>query len=1152
VIEIINSEELADIWDDDETIGWFYQYFTPKEMREQARAESSAPRNSWELAFRNQFYTPRYVVQFLTDNTLGRMWYEMLQGNTVLSECCKYMAIPKNEVFLQRGEKPYEADNTFQVPFREKKDPRELKILDPACGSGHFLLYVFDLLVIIYKEAYADSDVGEKLQQDYPDREEFEREIPRLILENNLYGIDIDLRAIQIAALALWLRAQREWNEMGVRRNDRPKVRNAHFVCAEPMPGNQKLFEDFVVTLKPALLGNLVRDVWEKMKLAGEAGSLLQIEQELRATIQKAKQEWLSLPKETQLTLFGELEPLQLILDFKGIKDEVFFKEAEEKVFSALRTYAERVIAENHGYGRRLFAEESIRGFQFIETLQHRFDVVLMNPPFGAPSAPSKSYMDKTYPRTKNDVYAAFVERMLQLLHNRGFIGIISSRTGFFLSSFTKWREEILMQEASLHSVADFGFGVLEAMVETAAYTIEKTPATGKRATFFRLLKDDVDAKGEKLLEAIQSPDSEKNFEVELDSFSLMPNTPFSYWVSDRIRKVFEKFPTFEDSNVLARMGLTTADDFRFLRLFWEVEEIKIKSNLHFAIDAEKWINFAKGGTFSPYYFDTHLVINWAGEGYEVKTYSGSTIRNERFYYRKGVTWPPRTNKGFNVRQLNKSCVFGHKGASIFSEHPTFLLGILNSNFIEYLMRLMTTYSWEVGFVQRLPFKIDEQDKISSKVKDILTVKIFEVSSDETIHVFSLPSLLGMPTDLLIESGKHLDKENSQRQNEITRLQKEIDVIVYDLYDIHPDDRRLIEEELGQTVESQEESDVEPDEDESEEEASISENLPERVQNLLMWCVGVVYGRWDVRMALDKSLIPKLADPFDPLPVCSPGMLLSLDGYPATSGQIVSEEWLRSRENVLDVPKDVSNPTISNEDYPIAIDWDGILVDDDGHSDDIVKKVHEVLALIYGESADEREEEILDILGVRSLRDYFRQPKRFFDFHIKRYSKSRRKAPIYWLLQSKKKNYGIWLYYHRLDNDTIFKVVRNYVEPKLNLISNQISELAQRVATLEGREKRTSERELEKLTELRQEITEFKENLEKVIDIGYYPHFDDGVILNTAPLHEIIPWKEPAKYWKELQSGKYDWAHIAMRHWPERVKSKCKKDKSFAIAHGME
>ncbi|MCZ7622671.1 MAG: BREX-1 system adenine-specific DNA-methyltransferase PglX [Candidatus Kuenenia sp.] len=375
--------------------------------------------------------------------------------------------------------------------------------------------------------------------------------------------------------------------------------------------------------------------------------------------------------------------------------------------------------------------------------------------------------------------------------------------------------------------------------------------------------------------------------------------------------------------------------------------------------------------------------------------------------------------------------------------------------------------------------------------------------------------------------------------------------IIYDLYDIDFTDRRIIEHELGQTIQVQDEVEKESDKAETEEEI-ISESIVDRVQNLLMWCIGAVFGRWDVRMALDKSLIPKLANPFDPLPVCSPGMLLSPDGYPATLGSIVSEAWLKRRVNVLDVPTDVPNPTIADKDYPIQVDWNGILVDDEGHSNDIVKKVHEVLVLIYGEHADEREREILEILDVKSLRDYFRQPKRFFDFHIKRYSKSRRKAPIYWLLQTKKKNYGIWLYYHKLDNDTLFKILRNYVEPKLNLISSQILEVSQKVVNTDGRDKLTYEKELEKLDELRQEITEFKEELEKVAKMGYDPNFDDGVILNMAPLHTVIPWSEPPKYWKDLESGKYDWAHIAMKYWSERVKAKCKKDKSLAIAHGYE
>ena len=706
VLEVINNPEIDTLWDFDETIGWFYQYFTPKELREQARAESSAPRNSWELAFRNQFYTPRYVVQFLADNTLGRIWYEMMQGNTMLSKYCEYMVKPKNEIFLRKDENPSAQTENFQVPFREKKDPRLLKILDPACGSGHFLLYIFDLLMIIYREAYGDKDLGIALQKDYPDKDAFEREIPRLILENNLYGIDIDLRAIQIAALALWLRAQREW--MTIRREDRPRVRNAHLVCAEPMPGNQKLFEDFVSTLKPALLGDLVRNVWDKMKLAGEAGPLLQIEQELKTALQEAKQKWKSPLRPAQTPLFGKPKLRQLSLSLSEIiKDDDFFKEAEERVFSALRDYAEKVRAENHGYGRRLFAEESIRGFQFIEVLQNRFDVVLMNPPFGATSLPSKEYIDKTYPRTKNDVYAAFIERMLQLLHDKGFIGVISSRTGFFLSSFTKWREEILMKESSLHAVADFGLGVLEAMVETAAYSIEKTPATGRKAIFFRLLKDDIDTKGEKLMEAIQNAESEKRFNVQLDSFSLVPNTPFSYWVSDRIRNKFKEFPPFEGNGGAVKQGLATADDFRFVRVNWEVKPTDINTitwadwltvkdgnipeqQTVFVEQTtnKRWANFAKGGEYSPYYSDIHLVVNWKDGGREIKNLTSTNGRiasrpqNTDYYFRAGLTWSRRTAKGYHPRVYQNGCVFADKGPVMFPINPLkSALGIQNSSF---------------------------------------------------------------------------------------------------------------------------------------------------------------------------------------------------------------------------------------------------------------------------------------------------------------------------------------------------------------------------------------------------------------------------------------------------------------------------------------
>ncbi|RLC76209.1 MAG: SAM-dependent methyltransferase, partial [Chloroflexi bacterium] len=473
VLHLLNDPALETIWGEDETIGWIYQFFTPTELREQVRKASGAPRTSYELAFRNQFYTPRYVVNFLVDNTLGRLWWEMRGGDTRLGEQCKYL-IKATET--QRAQRTKEENLGDLCDSVAKRDPRELRILDPACGSGHFLLYCFDLLLVIYDEAYDDADLGPVLRRDFPDREEFRRAAPGLILEHNLHGIDIDLRAVQIAGFALWLRAQRAWAEMGIKMRERPRIDHVHIVCAEPMPGEYDLLGEFTRDLKPAVLGNLVREVWEKMRLAGEAGSLLKIEQEIGESVRKARETLARMPPAIQLTLFGPEEPQQmgLRLDPRDLHDEAFWAEAEARLVDALRTYARRARGSQH-VSRRLFAADALQGIAFVDLLQRPFDVVLMNPPFGAASVGSKEYIKRAYPRTKNDLYAAFVERGLELLRDGGYLGAITSRTGFFLTSFRKWREEILLQEAQLIALADLGYGVLDtAMVETAAYVLQK------------------------------------------------------------------------------------------------------------------------------------------------------------------------------------------------------------------------------------------------------------------------------------------------------------------------------------------------------------------------------------------------------------------------------------------------------------------------------------------------------------------------------------------------------------------------------------------------------------------------------------------------------------------------------------------------------
>jgi hypothetical protein len=463
LLEVLNTPELKGVWSADETIGWVYQYFNGADERKKMREESQAPRNSRELAIRNQFFTPRYVVQFLVDNSLGRTWLEMYGEGTKLARTCEFLVRPTDE----------------PLGSRAMKDPRDFRILDPACGSGHFLLYTFDLLLTIYEEAWTHSDgfptselTGATLRDDFPELALLKVEAPRLIVEHNLCGVDIDPRCAQIAALALWLRAQREYQALGIRADSRPRIEKTHIVIAEPMPESKDLAAAFAAQLAKPFQRTLFDRMIQEMRLAGDLGTLLQVERSLADDIGRARRQFI----DEQPTLPMELpvKHEQGKLDLSEVTDESVFQHAEQTILEALRSFAES--AGGADTRRRLFAGDAAQGVALIDLLRTRFDVVLMNPPFGAASLAAKKEFEKAYPRTKNDIYAAFVERGVQLLHPSGLLGAITSRTGFFLSSFQKWREEILLKEAPPVVFADLGYGVMDAaMVEAAAYCLEKS-----------------------------------------------------------------------------------------------------------------------------------------------------------------------------------------------------------------------------------------------------------------------------------------------------------------------------------------------------------------------------------------------------------------------------------------------------------------------------------------------------------------------------------------------------------------------------------------------------------------------------------------------------------------------------------------------------
>ena len=379
VLTLINHGEIEPLWAEDETIGWIYQYFNSKEERKAMRDASQAPRNSRELAVRNQFFTPRYVVEFLVDNTLGRLWFNWTGGQTGLRDRCHYLLVKPDEQ---------------PEPAKRLRDPRTIKLLDPACGSMHFGLYAFDLFLEIYREAWAweqthgpgclDTETGgsadlKPLGQTYADQDAFLHDVPRLIIEHNIYGVDIDPRAAQIASLALWLRAQRAWHEVGVRAKDRPQVGRGHVVAAVAPPAEVDLRKQFMEELDP-----LDAELFEKtlflLKGLPELGVLLQVEKELPALVR---------------AVFGEHGDL-----FRD-EDMALWKKAEARLQESLNEFAR---AARSTYQGRLFAEDALQGLRMIDHCREVFDVVVMNPPFGALADDTKASLSKAYSESKNDL----------------------------------------------------------------------------------------------------------------------------------------------------------------------------------------------------------------------------------------------------------------------------------------------------------------------------------------------------------------------------------------------------------------------------------------------------------------------------------------------------------------------------------------------------------------------------------------------------------------------------------------------------------------------------------------------------------------------------------------------------------------------------
>ena len=1097
LLDLINDTQLSEwydeqngitvnFWMEDETLGWMFQDYNSLEERRKMREESNKPRNSREMAVRNQFFTPEYIVRFLTDNSLGRIWYEMTKGQSRIGEeKCHYMVRRPDETIEERA----------------IKEPTEILSLDPTCGSMHFGLYLYEVYEYIYMDTWDNHPELLIPYREIHTRESFHREVPRLILENNIFGCEIDPRALQLAALSLWLRAQRSYGEMGIPAGERPLIRKSNLVLAEAMPGNKRLLKGLMDGLdKP--MQRLLTTIWDKMKFVGEAGLLFKMEKEISDDIEYLRKNWSKVNQNRNANIFDSEERRAEVMAANEVRTELrhhkdeFFEEITERLQTALQELSAR-LSEEEGYENALFSEDATRGFAFIELCQKRFDCIVMNPPFGEGSEHTSQYLNNNYPAWSKNLVCAFFDRMQEMLDDEGKLGAIFDRTVMIKSSYESFRRRNLC--GFITACADTGWGVLDASVETSTLVLNKL-CSDVEGVFMDVQDVKPEEKDEQLSVLIRTCNRGENakwiYVAKSVEFDNLPNTVIGYYFGNDILKLFRN-TNLESRNIIARNGHTLTSAIHF-RLFYEIPSNSISYKVMY-----------NGSTYSLFYSYYRELCYWGINGKLLASNSNVVLRNQNYHFLQGVGYGKR-GEILDAHIFKKDMLFtveGYAFSNINESNSLALNSLLDSILGQYALNLYTGQHKQTGNVNLLPMPdyATRQSDIERIVNAIIDIKRKWFSLDETnLEYHALIAQMELKGG--IEAG--LDKMQEQLTDDYARyveLVKENDDLWMDLADI---DRGS---EFRQTLNDYKAR--RPYEELLSIDGASNLNVIDKktmAREMVMELVGMAFGRWNTAFAKGEKAIPAFGDVFDALPFM---------------------------------------PVVSQGEEPcpaqLAVPSDGIMTNEEESPLCLASHVREVMIWLWGDRADDIEYELCQLIGCKSLQAYLSSPTGFFDYHFKRYTKSRRKAPIYWLLASEDGTVDYWIYYPKLSKNTLPQLIIQLREKGEQLRTRLNAALAAHDKTQETQVRAEQE-----------QVEGMMEKLNRIIEAGYVPNHDDGVPVTAAPLQHLAAsrlWRaECEKNMELLAKGDYDWSHLAMSMYPARVAQKAKKDWCMALTHGLE
>ncbi len=952
----------------------------------------------------------------------------------------------------------YKIANHPTTQVRERKHLHEIKMIDPSTGSGNYLLYGFD----VYYDLYIDQI--ENYGADYN-----EADIPKLIIENNLHGVDLDDRAIQLAQLGLYIKAKRKKRTA--------KLEHFNIVSSDfflPAYDEVKtIFEDGNVGERER---KIIEELWEDLQNAHKFGSLIRLEEKLNL-------KWFGTKQKN--------DPNQVVLfEQKNLEDYETFR-------NSFFTNLQKAVAQNTAkQGQTFLNTKTQDAITFLQLLTQKYDIAVANPPYtdsGDFGPELKKFVEANYKQPykfNTNLYAAFIKRCCELTTEDGYVGIIHPHTFMFIKTFEDVRKYLIehthidiMVDYGLDRVNLFGTGIL---LDATWYVLSKKKKD-TQGIYFNITANQQEKSKQSSLEqayedTIQQRPNSRVYSLPQEKLKIIEGWPFIYWISDGFREKFKQ--GLIKNNFKVAEGLTTANNDKFLRFFWEIEKNTIND----------FPFYAKGGQYNKYYGNVWLCINWKNNGGEIKSNQGASVRNERYYFKEGITFSSVGSKGVNYRILNENTLFDSASRSIFPLVKGSVqsgLAYLNSKLALYTADCLNpTVSTTVGDIERLPYA--KPNSLKEKVLIALTNSCIELKRNLCSFRIIEPNFEQNP--LLAFQGAalkdrvlaYLNFENAQH-TQVLINEAIINELVFEVYELSAADREQVEAKMGLSIgqlgiTNEQLGNGKTIVDLFIEEAKITnEVVLEHLRNLPI----IEFEPEKVR-EIKESFVTLYQSNNDLEEFCIRHQVNPINVWywfkesgtmPAARATEIGLEFLADTIRTL-----------------LQQDEDGIIPLVGLPGEEALSLRLEQYCLQNGFTAAQYMQ--LDSLLGRSINDYLEH--HFFNQlsnHLNLFMYLP-KTPFIWHLSSgQHQGFAAYILIYKWNRDSLFKLKSQY-------INQRVQNLEYRQITLQEVNTAQAQTEKETIRLQLQEIETFKTKIDELIAENYDPKLDDGVGKNIAPLQK--------------------------------------------------